>query len=153
MFKFAQRSQLVTSFINEGSLSTNLKTKLQNFSDKTVHLTLCTHDHHMNVSKTVDLRKAINNKLLVSDVSSAVTLIATGDIAKPSPDTVETVRLKHLEPPADIHQITTPDTLYEREVSDTEIIEVNLTLLLFSVLESRESLPIWTVYLPVSTSL
>ena len=61
----------------EGSLSANLKTKLQNFSDKTVYLTLCTHDHHMNVSKTVDLRKAINNKLLVGDVSSAATLIAT----------------------------------------------------------------------------
>ena len=121
LFKFAPiatKSSIQSSI--EGSLSTNFKNKLQYFNDKTVHLTPSIHDHHMNVSKSVDLRKAINNKLLVGDVSAAVRLIASDDsIIEQSPETVEALCLKHPAAPANIRQVPIPDIPYERDVSDT----------------------------------
>ena len=57
-----------TQSLIEGTLLTSLGTKLLNFSDKTVHPAPGTHDYHVNVSKLVDLRKEVSNKLLVDDV-------------------------------------------------------------------------------------
>ena len=72
------------------------KTKLQNFNDKTEHPAPGMHDHHVNVSKPVDLRKAVNNKLLVGHVSASVRPIASDDsIIKPSAETVKAFCLKH----------------------------------------------------------
>ena len=112
----------------EGSLTTNLKTKLLSFSDKIVYQAPGIHDHHVNVSKPVDLRKALNNKLPVGEVSAAVRLVASDDsIIKPSPEIVEALCLKHPMAPADIRQVPIPDIPYERDVSDTEIIEAPKT--------------------------
>ena len=97
LFKFAP------IFLNlSPHLSTNLKAKLQNFTDKTVHLA---HGHHLNSSKPINLRKAIDNKLLVGYVSAAVRLIAfNNSIIKLSPETVKAFCLKHPMVPADTHQ-------------------------------------------------
>ena len=82
------------------------------------------HDHHVNVSKLVDLKKAVDNKLLVGYVYAAVTLIASDDcIVKPSPETVEALCLKHPAAPADIRQVPNSDIPYELDVSDTDIVE------------------------------
>ena len=129
LFEFAPialSSSTLSSIV--GSLSTNLKVKLHNFNVKTVHAAPSIHEHLVNVSKPVDLRKVEYNKHLVGYVYAARRLIASDDsVIKPSPEAVETLCLKHPVAPADIRHVLTLDMPYERYFSDTDIVEALTT--------------------------
>ena len=105
-------------------MSTGLKTNLQNFSNNNVHPAPGIHDHHVNVSKAVDLREAVDNNLLVSDASAEVRLIASYEnIIKASLETVQAHCLKHLAASEDFRQVQNQNISCEQDASDTEVIE------------------------------
>ena len=90
-----------------------------------MHLSFSSHPSYILPQPAIS---AVSKKLLVGGISAAVRLFASDYcIIKPSPKTVEALRLKHPAGPADIRQVPIPDILYKRDVSNTDIINAHKT--------------------------